>query len=420
MRPQTRAIKRRLQRAWTMDKRLRILRDAYHGETCYLLATGPSLGAFWDESVKERLRERLVVAVKQAFDLAPEIVDFQLLNAWNYSVYDYTRHEPIIVAERADNDPPTPGLKADLLFRVPEPNNWEKRLATTLEFDRYLFERTKDRPWGPGVVYELGLYLAVHIGVKEIVTLGWDLGELNSPTMPHFFPEEPGGSGKSDGIQNKPRIRTYEVQDIAGSTHAVYYWLRSKGIYLYVCSDRSLVDAVVPRVSIHEESRRRWLYRTDLVGNGDFALWSEAGPTYWVGRPAGGGIRQIGDAGGGVAAELVPTVTPGDVSLEQTVRAEPFFSGATLRCGVDAWSEEAGKLGLMVALVERGRAEAARVFSVDHPGGGHWSRLGLDVDVPADINVAQVTFRLIHRAGARKPARVGNVRVTMERSALGG
>lgn len=238
-------IKRNLRKCKTLVEQLASLNGAYDQDIAYILTAGPSMKRFWSERIREYLSDKLVIAIKQTYNLAPEITDFHLLNSWNYEPYHY-EDRPIVIAERADGDPVTPGMLPDMLFHVSDPRDFRGRLATSLAFDKWTFACSFDRPWGPGIVYELAGYLAVHLGLSEIVIAGWDLGKLNSPSMPHFFDQ--GREGNDYQLANKPRIRPFEVGDIARSTAAFYFWLRSKGIQLYLASDTSLVDETVPRI----------------------------------------------------------------------------------------------------------------------------------------------------------------------------
>lgn len=271
MHPRTPELMQRIRSVESLEERLAILRNAYEGETCYALTCGPSLNVYWNRSLKDKLSGQLVMSVKQTYNLAPEIMDFHILNSWNYTVYEYSEPKPIIFLERNIKDPETPDANPDLLFNIPDPSSLERRLATTLGWEDYCFDKQLDRPWGPGVMYELAIYMWVHLGVKEVIVLGWDLGELNSKTMEHFFDGEAywkqllrkmaitGALRRwvdriprtSDcDVLNKPRIRDFEVRDIADSTKSLYFWLKEKGIDLKIVSDRSLIDPVVPRVNL--------------------------------------------------------------------------------------------------------------------------------------------------------------------------
>jgi hypothetical protein len=396
---------KRVRKAFLLKTKMELLENAYAGETAYVLTCGPSINEFWSDSVRAFLKDKLVMSVKQTYDLAPEVCDFHILNSWNYMPYAYSEPRPIVVGERAPNDPETPGMTSDLMFKVPRPSSFEERLATTWHYDEWLFSRTFDRPWGPGVMYELCFPLLVHLGVKEIVTMGWDLGEKNIQSMPHFFREEPTGSEKSDGIANKPRIRPYEVGDIAKSTKALYYWLRAKGIYLYVISDRSLVDEVVPRVTSLETPRRGWEYETEVIGNGGFALWYGDAPKMWTPEPSAAAMRPTRETPGETTGiELLPPgAGAGHTKVTQQIQLEPFFAGARISARMEARAHEAGKCSLIVAVLPKGSKEQL-IFSADHPGDGQWHRVAVMADVPASVNPAMLKIAVQLRTGAVKPA----------------
>ena len=33
--------------------------------------------------------------------------------------------------------------------------------------------------WGPGLMYEMAIPLAMFLGCKEIITVGWDIGDIS-------------------------------------------------------------------------------------------------------------------------------------------------------------------------------------------------------------------------------------------------
>ena len=416
MHPNTTHIKEKIAKAETVEEKLKILEGAYEGETCYLFTCGPSFNDNWNDRVKQSLSDKLIVSVKQTYNEAAGIVDFHLLNSWNYQTYNYTEPKPIVLMERSDDDPPTPGVEADILFRIPDPRDFANRLATTFAFDRWLFSRQIHRPWGPGVVYELGIYLFVHLGVKEVVAMGWDLGELNVPYMKHFFREAASGSTENDGILNKPRIRPFEVSDIAESTRALYYWLRSKGIYLYIVSDRSLVDPVVPRISIFQDPASLPKYKTQLVCNGDFSSWQDNLPSFWQTHTKTELIAFANDTPGGEhSVKLNPPPKDNYNSLFQLLKMEPFFGGGRLKGTLKGMCTEPGKLGFVVACMRQEKDNNPIVFRAVHPGDGNWHELKIDQSIPTEVPITYLKFMVKLGAGSVKPAWVNRMTVTLEK-----
>ena len=67
--------------------RLQLLENSYKDETCYIVSAGPSLKNYTPEYLQEKLNDKLVISVKQSFNILKEIVDFHVLNLTNYQVY---------------------------------------------------------------------------------------------------------------------------------------------------------------------------------------------------------------------------------------------------------------------------------------------------------------------------------------------
>jgi len=308
MHADTEKLRQEIRSKTSLGDKLVSLKDFYENETCYILTCGPSIGNYTSEYLKEKLSDKLIISVKQTYDLVPGIVDFHLLNPWNYKETVYVDPEPIVLMSRGENNPLTPNAKVDFLFPVKAGLGVEQEsLARNGDFKNYLFESQVLRPYGPGIMYELGFYLAVHLGVKSIITLGWDLGVIDSALMDHFYDEynreskivsgfdsikgfyvrtKKGIKRKwppwlvkkllfLDGLKNKwlrffeltcgklnkllgrkeeminvRQVDPDECAIIAKSTVELYQWLQSEGVDLAVVSDRSMVDACVPRISL--------------------------------------------------------------------------------------------------------------------------------------------------------------------------
>ena len=270
MKSGTSALKNRIAIAGDLKNGLNVLRDAYKGQRGWLLTCGPSIKDHDPQVLQDRIRDDVVISVKQTLDLIGGCADFHLLNSWNIQPYNYSSNAPVVLMERGPHDPEVPDIEWDMCFPVtgvdpstPRDVRLANRLAQRCNFDDYLFDTTLDRPWGPGVVYELGIYLAVHLGLSELIAVGWDIGQRNTSKMEHFYDsEKPQVLTKARGffrhskkkedesLYNQPGYYQAEVDVIADSTGACARWLESKGVSLKIVSDRSLVDSAVPRVSL--------------------------------------------------------------------------------------------------------------------------------------------------------------------------
>ena len=252
--------------------KLKALKNAAPKDTpCVILSCGPSLTEYSPDELTELCQNAVVFAVKQAFEYVPSVSDFLLLNSWNYQKYDLSVRHPVVVHERGKRDPSTYG-EHDMVFDITETSDLSQQLARNGRYDDHTFDKTPDRPWGPGVLYEVGFYLAHYMGFKSIVTLGWDVGSKNTSVMPHFYdrpsPHRTRTLARARWIRslternrflhdnnvlyNKPRIIPEEVDVCANASGDWYDWLTSQGIDLKVASHVSMVDKRIPRVRLEE------------------------------------------------------------------------------------------------------------------------------------------------------------------------
>jgi len=60
-----------------------------------------------------------------------------------------------------------------MIHSLAEKEDWD---SMKLDHPEYGF----NQPWGPGIMYEMAIPLALYLGCKKIVTVGWDIGDLSS------------------------------------------------------------------------------------------------------------------------------------------------------------------------------------------------------------------------------------------------
>lgn len=234
-------------KSYSQDKKkLDLLKDKYSGKDCYILTCGPGLNQYSPEFLKEKLKDKLVIAVKQAYNYAPEIVDFHLFNSNNFEVYEYSEPRPVVVTTSAEEEL---GMihhvwsnkqKYDIFTFIKDDRDFSKSICKSLNFDDWLFEKTIDRPWGPGMMTESVIYLAVHLGVKNIYTIGWDLEKPGSKESNHYY-------GERSVIRPADPMKDEEIKlNIQMSKH-LKEWLETKNINLFVANEGSYVHESVPR-----------------------------------------------------------------------------------------------------------------------------------------------------------------------------
>jgi len=174
-----------------------------------------------------------------------------MFNCNNFKLYDYGKRFPLVLATAGEpekiivNNVWTKNQNYDIFLPVVNSNqNFNNTLAVTKDFDSYTLEKTKDRPWGPGMMYELGLYLTHHLGVRNVYTIGWDLEKPGETKSTHFY----------DSIKNQASLirvsdpmRPKEIEKNIAASQNFYEWLKSQGVNLYIASEGSHVHEDVPR-----------------------------------------------------------------------------------------------------------------------------------------------------------------------------
>jgi hypothetical protein len=156
--------------------------------------------------------------------------------------YDYSEHSPLVIASSNYDE----GLrwsalqKTDLFFKIPIRTEVQNEFVSiTGKFDDFLMENTLTRPCGPGILYETVFYMAVHMGFKEIVCIGWDLRQkdANDENYEHFY-------GQTEGLINRGDVLDWEIDVTAKASKELFYWLKSKNIDLKVASSSATYKGI--------------------------------------------------------------------------------------------------------------------------------------------------------------------------------
>ena len=226
--------------------KMKLLKDSFKGQDCYILTCGPSLKQYDPGFLKEKLKGKLVFAIKQAYDYVPEVVDFHFFNANNFQVYKYEKSKPVVVTNSAESELAcahsiwSAQQDYDIFTFIENDKDFTKSICKSLNFEAWTFENTMLRPWGPGMMTELVIYFALHLGVKNIHTIGWDLEAEGETASHHFY-------NNKDLIRPADLMKTEETKLNIAMTEHLYKWLQSKGVGLYIANDNSYVHKSIPR-----------------------------------------------------------------------------------------------------------------------------------------------------------------------------
>ena len=263
-----------------------------------MLATcGPSLASVPETALRDGLKGVLAIAVKQAIDVVGEQADFHCWNSFNVSRYVRPSRDSIrcFVPDPTRRRPQF--NRHDLRFpQFDGGGELRNSLAGTHDFPLYLLADKTRRPFGPGIMYELVFYLAVHLGVAEIITVGWDIANTSGgnthfydrATFEPYFGDERVGppapatlrSGIPEPIRycvrltksavahsrgqlyNRTRTMPGETDLMAASTSQMASWLNGMGVSISAVTDSPHLADNISRLSAEDLLNRLTELRT--------------------------------------------------------------------------------------------------------------------------------------------------------------
>ena len=260
----TKDIKNKLSSFETIEERLEFLKDLYKDETAYLVTCGPSLTTHDQQILKNTLKDRLVICAKQSLNYLNDICDFHLRSCYNYQKYEYENKDTIkwwqltacnMDAElnRIVNE-----WKHDIDIYIPVISGpWitlEGSTAYTRNFDNWkLLETDTKSMWGPGILYESGFPLCRLLGVKRIVTIGWDIGDLskyNGQEHDYKWFDQHATDLYEVHMETGPDYN--ELKNTIECTSAMYDWFKKENIQVQIISDTNPADKRFERITINE------------------------------------------------------------------------------------------------------------------------------------------------------------------------
>ena len=251
----TKKLKKEIQNCDSIEERLEVLKDKYIGETAYVTGCGPSLMELDEDELKSKLDGKLVMSMKQSFDVVgSDLCDFHLLNKYNLkpTQYDYGDINNTIIIwglsksyqDSQLNKIVSQNRPLDLYIPIINPPyiTDEQTINGSLNFgDMKLLGERCEVTWGKGTFYELVIPFLYHMGVKDIVTFGFDnhIGKYE-----HYY-------GEKDETSCFPQ--TGEMEQIINASPYFYEWCVENGITLKIFSKLNGLDSRFERINSLEE-----------------------------------------------------------------------------------------------------------------------------------------------------------------------
>jgi hypothetical protein len=225
------------------------------GREAFIFAAGPSLKSVDMAALRGRLSRALVISIKQSIQIVGEQADAMVMNFCNFSSYDWDAIScPVFWATFDCSHPElikSKGARCDVAFEVVENSSndvtgFSQSTAGREHWSNLLSINSQKAFWGPGLMYEIAIPLALLTGVSHIYLVGWDIGTLSHDPSGAFLNEH---FYDQDLIQLKTKITNLEMETIARSTKSLRVWLEDRGVRLSIVSDRSLADSTIERAN---------------------------------------------------------------------------------------------------------------------------------------------------------------------------
>jgi len=264
MHKNTSSVRKNIGQFEDIPARVDALKDSYKGEDCYIVTAGPSLKNYSEEYLREKLEGKVVITIKQALNMLKGVADFHVLNFTNFEPYNYSgSEETIVVWEVFEQYHPDMILQNKLKVDVmlPVVGNHESDIVRRINasqagqnsFEDWSLAKTLYRMYGPGLMYEVAIHLAVHLGVKSITTLGWDIGDTSKFAGNNLY-EDVWQDHYYEGDQNiqyaKTPMNFHEVNTVVNSVEHLNEWLKGRGIEFGIISDRNPCSDKVKRLEL--------------------------------------------------------------------------------------------------------------------------------------------------------------------------
>ena len=241
----TKKLKNKILSLDSVEERISLLKNKYKDKTAVIVLTGPTLKDHDHKKMKDLFKKRediVVISVKQAYDVTLDTTDFHVLNPWNIDRKNPTKykdkdtivfwnvaksyqdaHLDIISNNNHSCDMWVPCLNPPYITD-------KDTIQATCNFNKWkdLGEKTQLH-WGKSILYSTVFPLTLHLGCKDIITIGWDF--KSSKTLQtkseHFY----------DNNQIINKFNSEDDIEMIESTSKLYDWCVDNNITIKILSD---------------------------------------------------------------------------------------------------------------------------------------------------------------------------------------
>jgi hypothetical protein len=235
------------------QEKLHLTSNTFKGKQAFIVAGAPSLNVVNLDALKPALDESFVICIKQSATKVGSSCDAMVMNFCNLSEYTWdTVACPVlwtIFDKKQPGEIKRRKAKNNAVFTVinnstNDAEGFAKSVSGMSDWGRMLQLASGEVSWGPGLMYELAIPLALSVDVSKISLVAWDIGVL-APAEEgafhnlHFY--------ENEKVELKTKITRLEINVVRDSTEPLRAWLASRGVTLEIISPTSLASPTIPR-----------------------------------------------------------------------------------------------------------------------------------------------------------------------------
>jgi hypothetical protein len=208
-----------------------------------ILGCGPSLSKITEDKVKELSKDHLIATIKQSYIPFGSYSDFQFFNCNNLIRYEGEKSKFICCSPNNQDCGLWSGQNIDMFFHM---SNHPQKMKD-VESDDYFFSiGNMGKYWGPGIMTEIVLSFFYNLGVKEIVTAGWDYSK-DEGKYSHFYQE----SKRVMFLNPAQSLYLGENKESIMNSSRINSFFKKKGVSLScVESEDCYLDDSITRISL--------------------------------------------------------------------------------------------------------------------------------------------------------------------------
>ena len=225
------------------------LKNKHTNKDLVILTCGPSLTEYDKDLICKFLENKIVICVKESIIEYKNYADYFICNTTRERRYNFV-DKTIKLYQRKNT---TGENKYDIFLNEDLPFSKNRQLLRIKNFEKYNFENNIKRPWGPGILYESVFYLCLYMGIKNVYTIGWDLIDINNPTViTHYFDNYKTKDYKKSKVWSikdfKKDGHLEEMKMVNKNIPFMYNYFKNKGMNIFVVGKKSYVNSKIPRI----------------------------------------------------------------------------------------------------------------------------------------------------------------------------